>query len=215
MARHAAHQSEVKLTKNTPYLALMSELWGVYCEDFRQNCRVKRAPHWIPQENPIEWDTDSTQSNITSLFKMCACLGNCTVSLLIHWVVRRQISRSLEAASFRFIYRITSKSGRSIGSCAARTLVKFQSNTIIQTSRLWDFVRSTTMISNHELKNVYRQISDIKLTKFQNFNLSGLILQLSLPNPLKPRSREWRCSWSSADRRCSSYIWVINKFIAY
>ena len=28
-------------------------------------------------------------------------------------------------------------------------------------------------------------------------------------------SWEWRCSWSSADRRCSNYIWVINKFIAY
>ena len=31
-------------------------------------------------------------------------------------------------------------------------------------------------------------------------------------------SQEWRCnkvSWSSADRRCSNYTWVINKFIAY
>ena len=28
-------------------------------------------------------------------------------------------------------------------------------------------------------------------------------------------SREWNCSWSSADRRCSNYICVINKFIAY
>ena len=28
-------------------------------------------------------------------------------------------------------------------------------------------------------------------------------------------SWEWRCSWSSADRRCSNYIWVINDFIAY
>ena len=28
-------------------------------------------------------------------------------------------------------------------------------------------------------------------------------------------SREWRCSWSSADRWCSNYIWVINNFIAY
>ena len=27
-------------------------------------------------------------------------------------------------------------------------------------------------------------------------------------------SREWRCSWSSADRRCSNYIWLINNFIA-
>ena len=28
-------------------------------------------------------------------------------------------------------------------------------------------------------------------------------------------SREWRCSWSSADRRCFNYIWVIDNFIAY
>ena len=28
-------------------------------------------------------------------------------------------------------------------------------------------------------------------------------------------SREWRCSWSSADRRCSNYIWVIVNFIGY
>ena len=26
-------------------------------------------------------------------------------------------------------------------------------------------------------------------------------------------SREWRCSWSSADRRCSNYIWVINNLL--
>ena len=28
-------------------------------------------------------------------------------------------------------------------------------------------------------------------------------------------SRKWRCSWSSADRWCSNYIWMINNFIAY
>ena len=28
-------------------------------------------------------------------------------------------------------------------------------------------------------------------------------------------SWEWRCSWSSADRRCSNYIWVINNCTAY
>ena len=28
-------------------------------------------------------------------------------------------------------------------------------------------------------------------------------------------SRGWRYSWSSAGRRCSNYIWVINNFIAY
>ena len=26
-------------------------------------------------------------------------------------------------------------------------------------------------------------------------------------------SREWRCSWSSADRRCSNYIWVIDNLL--
>ena len=28
-------------------------------------------------------------------------------------------------------------------------------------------------------------------------------------------SREWRCSWSSADRRSSNCIWMMNKFMAY
>ena len=28
-------------------------------------------------------------------------------------------------------------------------------------------------------------------------------------------SGEWKCIWSSADRRCSNYIWVINNLIAY
>ena len=28
-------------------------------------------------------------------------------------------------------------------------------------------------------------------------------------------SWEWRCSWSSADRWCTNYIWVINNFTAY
>ena len=26
---------------------------------------------------------------------------------------------------------------------------------------------------------------------------------------------QWRCSWSSADRRCSNYIWVINNLISH
>ena len=28
-------------------------------------------------------------------------------------------------------------------------------------------------------------------------------------------SREWKCSWSSAERRCSNYIWVVDNSIAY
>ena len=34
-------------------------------------------------------------------------------------------------------------------------------------------------------------------------------------NDIKFLDIEWRCSWSSADRRCSNYIWVIDNFVAY
>ena len=57
----------------------------------------------------------------------------------------------------------------------------------------------------------YRKISNIRRTKSHNSNDSRLVLRLSSPNTLKPG--EWRCSWSSADRRCSDYIWVINNCI--
>ena len=63
-------------------------------------------------------------------------------------------------------------------------------------------------------KFLYRKISNIRHLKSQNSqNDSCLVLQFYRPNPLKPGVREWRCSSSSADRLCSSYICVINKFI--
>ena len=63
---------------------------------------------------------------------------------------------------------------------------------------------------------IYRKTSGISRTKSQNLNPSCIPLQLSSLHPVKPvLSWEWRCSWSSADRRCSNYIWVINNFIAY
>ena len=45
-----------------------------------------------------------------------------------------------------------------------------------------------------------------------------LALSCSLVCPIhwsQVLSREWRCNWSNTDRRCSSYIWVIIKLIAY
>ena len=60
----------------------------------------------------------------------------------------------------------------------------------------------------------YRIISNVSHTKYQNLYDSRLGFQ-SLPNPLKPGVKSRRCIWSSADRRCSNYIWVIiDKFIA-
>ena len=62
----------------------------------------------------------------------------------------------------------------------------------------------------------YRQTRGMRRTKSQDLNVSRLVLQLSLPNHwIQVWSREWRWSWSSADRRCSNYIWEISNFIAY
>ena len=58
----------------------------------------------------------------------------------------------------------------------------------------------------------YRKISNIRCTQSQNLNVSHLGLQMLYWSPVL--SGEWRCSWSSTDRRCSNCIWVINNLIA-
>ena len=60
----------------------------------------------------------------------------------------------------------------------------------------------------------HRQISNIRRTKSQTLNVSRLVLQLAL-YWRQVLGQIWRCSWSSADRRCSNYIWVITNFIVY
>ena len=60
----------------------------------------------------------------------------------------------------------------------------------------------------------YCLFSNIRRTQSQMF----LVSSCSCLCPIywsQVLSWEWRCSWSSADRRCSYYIWVINNFIAY
>ena len=61
----------------------------------------------------------------------------------------------------------------------------------------------------------YHLNSNIRCTKFQTTKF--LISSCSCLCPInwsQMLSLVWRCSWSSADRRCSNYIWVINNFIA-
>ena len=62
----------------------------------------------------------------------------------------------------------------------------------------------------------YRQTFNIRCNKSQNVNVSRLVvIQLSFPiHWSQMLSRKWICSWSSAGRRCSDYIWVINNLIA-
>ena len=62
----------------------------------------------------------------------------------------------------------------------------------------------------------YRQTSYISRTKL-NIQMF-LVSSCSRLCPIhwsQALSREWRCSWSSADRRCSNYIFVIRNVIAY
>ena len=62
----------------------------------------------------------------------------------------------------------------------------------------------------------YRKISNISSIKSRNLNVSRLVLQLSFAiYRSQVLSRERRCRWSSADRRCSNYIRVINNFVTY
>ena len=52
-------------------------------------------------------------------------------------------------------------------------------------------------------------------TNTQNCFSSRLLVFLCPIHWSQVLSQEWKCSWSSADKRCSDYIWVNNLFIAY
>ena len=52
---------------------------------------------------------------------------------------------------------------------------------------------------------IYRQTSNISLTKSQHCFSSRLAVIFAKSMVW---SWEWRCCWSSADRRCSNYIWL-------
>ena len=63
---------------------------------------------------------------------------------------------------------------------------------------------------------MYRKIYNIRRTKSQNLNaVNSAFSSLRTIYWSQVFSGEWRCSWGSADRRCSNYIWVINNFIAH
>ena len=76
--------------------------------------------------------------------------------------------------------------------------------------------RQPHLPGGNELSMKYCQVYTISHTKSQNLNVSHLILQLSSPIYWSQvLNQTWRCSWSSANRQWSNYIWVINNIIAY
>ena len=80
----------------------------------------------------------------------------------------------------------------------------------------WGRVTHICSKPDHHRFREYRQISNISCTKSQNLNVSHLACSCLCPiHWSQVLSQEWRCSWSSTGRRCSNYIWVFNKLIAY
>ena len=61
---------------------------------------------------------------------------------------------------------------------------------------------------------ILNQRKQLVQTNYMNYYKTSSISRTKSHN-LNVLSWEWRCSWSSADRRCSNCIWVINNFIAY
>ena len=80
---------------------------------------------------------------------------------------------------------------------------------------IYTFPFVTTIPCSHNLSD--RKTSNISHTKSPNWNVSRLSLAAVFAQSIEVRcsSRWWRCRWSSADRRCSNYIWVINNFAAH
>ena len=62
---------------------------------------------------------------------------------------------------------------------------------------------------DNDYHRTYHQASNIIRTKYQKLNVSRLVLQLSLPNSLKPGVE------SRMKTPFANYIWVINNFITY
>ena len=79
----------------------------------------------------------------------------------------------------------------------------------------------TDVITYVTSQEIYHKVSNIRCIKSPHQKKKKKILVLSCSCLLchihwsQVFSREWRCSWSSADRRCSNYIWVISNSIAY
>ena len=65
-------------------------------------------------------------------------------------------------------------------------------------------------------RDTYRRLCNARPTKSQNSEF--LVSSCSCLWPIhwsQVFSREWICSWSSTNRRCSNFIWVTNNFIAF
>ena len=81
----------------------------------------------------------------------------------------------------------------------------------------WVSMAGRAFLAGYHRYIIHRQTSCVRRDNSQNINVSRLVLQFfyCAIHWSQVLSREWRCSWSSADGWRSNYIWVINDYIAY
>ena len=75
------------------------------------------------------------------------------------------------------------------------------------------YVLQRNPLQGLHMSNEYRYTCNIGVPT-QNLNVSfcSCLCPIHWSQVL---SQDWRCNWSSADRRCSSYVWMMNNVIAY
>ena len=88
----AEHNSDIKPTTDTPYLALMGELWGVYCEDLGEN--------WLCYNGTTLYGLSWQKTGWNQL------------SMLVHsfpaWTLHPGIPSSLRIPTCKYIYDLFS-----------------------------------------------------------------------------------------------------------
>ena len=89
------------------------------------------------------------------------------------------------------------------------------SMTLKTTKNMWRGLSVVYKITTRRSTIDVRKKSDLSRKNRTNGS-PGLVRKIwDWPQPGQVLSRGWRCSWSNADRRCSNYIWVINRLVAY
>ena len=114
------------------------------------------------------------------LIDQAVTIWNQAIVMLAHWKV---ISNSfvIDLSMELFIVNHIRISTEKVGCCNwSKYLVSLHIVVITQ----WGSF--TSQVSSHNLAAIYRKISNIRHTKSPNLNVSHLVLQLSLPNPMKP-----------------------------
>ena len=79
--------------------------------------------------------------------------------------------------------------------------------------RLYEWYKAKTFCCAFFAAAMLTMVTSATIVRFPSVILSCVCL-CRIPGS-QALSREWRCSWSSADMWCSNYIWVIDNFIAY